>query len=247
MRLTGSLLIATALHGVVIGLGATWSQPAFPLPAATPAHAEIEVEIIAARPDPIAEAVPVAATPTASRSPLPAAPVVAKTSIARAPRAATTGAPSERVPQEILTDPEPAASEEPVIAEPPSIAPAAPTVPAVSSPSVAPAARARGSGLPAPSHGEHLVSAAPHYRTNPPPEYPIPSRRRGEEGVVFLNVVVQLNGLPASVSLNRSSGFPLLDRAALEAVRGWSFEPARAAGVPVSSTVVVPVRFSLSQ
>jgi protein TonB len=58
---------------------------------------------------------------------------------------------------------------------------------------------------------------------------------------------VQADGLPAEISLNRSSGHPLLDRAALDAVRRWTFEPGRAAGVPVASLVVVPVRFSLEQ
>jgi protein TonB len=59
-------------------------------------------------------------------------------------------------------------------------------------------------------------------------------------------VVVEVDGLPGAVSLNRSSGYPLLDRAALDAVRQWTFEPARAAGVAVPSAVVIPVRFDLS-
>jgi len=91
------------------------------------------------------------------------------------------------------------------------------------------------------------VSASPRYRTNPTPDYPLPCKRRREEGIVLLNVVVQADGLPAAISLNRSSGHPLLDRSALDAVRRWTFEPGRAAGLPVSSRVVVPVRFSLEQ
>ncbi|HVY40184.1 MAG TPA: TonB family protein, partial [Polyangia bacterium] len=92
-----------------------------------------------------------------------------------------------------------------------------------------------------------IAAAIPRYRTNPVPEYPVPSRRRREEGIVYLNVTVQPNGWPAAVSLNRSSGHPLLDQAALDAVRRWTFEPGRAGGVPVSSLVVVPVRFFLSE
>ena len=90
-----------------------------------------------------------------------------------------------------------------------------------------------------------MVSAQPRYNTNPRPDYPIPSLRRREEGTVLLNVQVQPDGTPAAISLNRSCGHPLLDRAALDAVRRWTFEPARAAGVPVASLVVIPVRFSL--
>ena len=95
--------------------------------------------------------------------------------------------------------------------------------------------------------GGAVVSATPRYHTNPKPDYPIPSLRRREEGIVLLNVLVQTDGTPAAISLNRSCGHPLLDRAALDAVHRWTFEPARAAGVPVSSLVVVPVRFSLAE
>jgi outer membrane biosynthesis protein TonB len=33
----------------------------------------------------------------------------------------------------------------------------------------------------------------------------------------------------------------------MDAVRGWTFEPARASELAVASEVVVPVRFSLSE
>jgi protein TonB len=49
------------------------------------------------------------------------------------------------------------------------------------------------------------------------------------------------------VSLAHGSGHPLLDQAAIAAVRTWTFEPARASGVAVTSEVVVPVRYALSQ
>ncbi|HVV50038.1 MAG TPA: energy transducer TonB, partial [Polyangia bacterium] len=100
-------------------------------------------------------------------------------------------------------------------------------------------------GARAPSAGA-VVTAQPRYRTKPKPEYPLPSLRRREEGTVVLEVVVGPDGLPRGISLRRSSGHPLLDRAAMEVVRRWTFEPGRAAGVPVTSAAVVPVRFSLS-
>jgi protein TonB len=67
-----------------------------------------------------------------------------------------------------------------------------------------------------------------------------------QQGVVYLHVLVNADGRPDDVSVSRSSGYPLLDRAAVEAVRGWTFEPARAGGLPVSSPVEIPVRFSLA-
>jgi protein TonB len=92
-----------------------------------------------------------------------------------------------------------------------------------------------------------VLSAQPRYHTNPRPDYPLPSLRRREEGIVLLDVQVQADGTPAAISLHRSCGHPLLDRAALDAVRRWTFEPARAAGVAVASLVVIPVRFSLAE
>jgi len=64
---------------------------------------------------------------------------------------------------------------------------------------------------------------------------------------VLISVEIGGDGRASEVTLKRSSGFPLLDEAAIRAVRGWTFEPARAAGIPVSSRVDVPVRFSLSR
>jgi protein TonB len=245
MRFTASLLVAAALHGAVCGVGAVCSHGRFARPSRIVSPAEIELDIVAARPDPITEAAPIAVTQAAPPAePVAPAPVAVRTSVARTLVPAVTK-PMEPSARERVADPEPAASDEPATSEPGSAASAvsAPTVP--SPVPVAMTVRARPAAPP--SRGGNRVSAAPLYRRNPPPEYPIPSRRRGEEGVVFLDVVVQTDGAPSSVTLNRSSGYPLLDRAALDAVRGWSFEPARAAGVPVASTVVVPVRFSLSE
>jgi len=88
-------------------------------------------------------------------------------------------------------------------------------------------------------------AAGVRYRSHPPPVYPTDSLRRREEGVVLLSVDIGPDGRATQVSLSKSSGSPSLDSAATEAVYSWTFEPARNAGVPVASHVVVPVRFSL--
>jgi protein TonB len=90
------------------------------------------------------------------------------------------------------------------------------------------------------------VQARPNYLRNPAPRYPEASRKNGEEGLVLLTVEVSASGRPMSVTLAQSSGHERLDRAALEAVRRWAFEPARLGPLPVDSTVQVPVRFRLS-
>jgi len=91
------------------------------------------------------------------------------------------------------------------------------------------------------------TNAKPRYRSNPPPDYPLEARRLKQQGVVILSVAVNAAGHPISVSLSRGSGFPSLDKAALDAVSRWSFEPAQTAGMPMASHVEVPVRFSLSR
>ncbi len=83
------------------------------------------------------------------------------------------------------------------------------------------------------------------YLHNPAPEYPGMSRRRGEQGRLTLKVVVNANGDAESVQLDKSSGFELLDKAAINAVKNWKFIPAKSNHQPVAGTVIVPVRFSL--
>ena len=70
-------------------------------------------------------------------------------------------------------------------------------------------------------------------------------RERGWEGLVVLTVAVTAAGAPDSVAISRSSGHETLDRAALEAVRRWRFEPARRVGMAIAGTVSVPIRFRL--
>jgi protein TonB len=83
------------------------------------------------------------------------------------------------------------------------------------------------------------------YLSNPPPDYPVVARRRGQEGLVLLSVLVSETGLPKEVRLAKSAGTPVLDEAALEAVRGWKFVPARQGEKAVAAWVEVPIRFRL--
>ena len=80
---------------------------------------------------------------------------------------------------------------------------------------------------------------------NPAPEYPYQAIREGQEGVVMLDVSLDAAGRPAAVEINRSSGFPLLDRSAFQAVKRWRFDPARIGFSPVQARIRVPVRFVL--
>ena len=77
------------------------------------------------------------------------------------------------------------------------------------------------------------------------PEYPRTSLRSGAEGMVLLNIQVDASGTPVDVEVVQRSGVRdrNLDRAAIDAVRQWRFEPAIRGGKAVSSTVQLPVDF----
>jgi len=61
-------------------------------------------------------------------------------------------------------------------------------------------------------------------------------------------VLVGADGTPKQVKIAHSSGFVLLDRAALETVRErWRFVPAMRAGAAIESWVTVPIRFALTE
>jgi TonB family protein len=94
----------------------------------------------------------------------------------------------------------------------------------------------------APSSGANEVAS---YYRNPPPPYPEEARKLKEEGLAMVRAEVDAQGQVASVVLTQSSGFPLLDEAALKTVQGWQFKPARMAGIAVSTSVNIPVRFRL--
>ena len=90
-----------------------------------------------------------------------------------------------------------------------------------------------------------VQEAVPLYKINPPPRYPRAARRRGAQGTVVLSVYVDAQGRAANVWVFESSGFRVLDNAALEAVKKWGFEPGRKGDRKVAMWVNVPVRFEL--
>ena len=99
------------------------------------------------------------------------------------------------------------------------------------------------SGLPASHPGGALE--IPSYFRNPPPPYPKEARRLKQEGTILLTAEVDDQGLVTSIVLKKSSGSSLLDDSALQTVKTWRFKPARLAGIAVSSSVDIPVRFKL--
>ena len=95
-----------------------------------------------------------------------------------------------------------------------------------------------GTGGPAGSHPDYLQS--------PKPQYPPVARQQGWEGTAILRVEVRADGHTAAVKIVQSSGHRVLDEAAIEAVRAWKFQPARADGLATSAWVEVPISFRLN-
>lgn len=83
------------------------------------------------------------------------------------------------------------------------------------------------------------------YLHNPAPEYPLQARRLREQGTVLLRVEVSAAGGALQVSIEHSSGWPILDDAALSAVRRWRFVAARQGRNPLAAWVLVPIEFDL--
>lgn len=84
------------------------------------------------------------------------------------------------------------------------------------------------------------------YLRNPPPAYPMISRRFREEGRVVLRVFVNAEGQATQVDIKSSSSFQRLDQAARQAVSQWRFVPARRSNTPVGAWVLVPIVFNLN-
>lgn len=83
---------------------------------------------------------------------------------------------------------------------------------------------------------------------NPKPPYPSLSLENNEQGAVGLRVTVEPNGLPSSVEMVRSSGYPRLDRSALKTVREqYRFIPATRLGVPVRSVYTFNIQFRIDK
>ena len=81
--------------------------------------------------------------------------------------------------------------------------------------------------------------------TNRAPAYPAIALTRRETGRVMLRVSVSAHGRPLEVDVQQTSGYPVLDLAALSAVRQWQFVPATQDGQPIRAVAEVPIQFRL--
>lgn len=96
-----------------------------------------------------------------------------------------------------------------------------------------------------PSQPIHLHSGMqpPRKIVDATPAYPTIARTAKVEGVVILEAVIDATGGVESVRVLRS--IPLLDQAAVDAVRQWRFTPTLLNGVAVPIVMTVTVNFAL--
>jgi protein TonB len=120
--------------------------------------------------------------------------------------------------------------------------------PAAQSTRVVAAPRAQATSQPLPTARQKLA-VDPYYParyrgTPTQPPYPRLAVRLGQEGTTRLVVEINPQGEVVAISLHKSSGFAVLDKAAIAAVQEWKFIPPT--GVTGTSKALVPVRFKLS-
>ena len=256
--LLASFCAAVACHLLLL-FGIRLHTEAQPLPAAA-GLAAVDVDLVAgeeiggpagaatdpSKPEPIHPE----ATPEPLPTPQPTPPPMAEATPKPEPQPIATPAPSEMA--EAPEPPPPSPTPTPVSQI--RIRPKAPSSHLVKAaahrtthaPAVAPVAAGAGTGAGPGGGSGGSVGARPLW-SNPKPRYPEESRHLGQEGIVLLVVDVDPSGRVASVTIGRSSGFPLLDESSVHTVRHWRFQPAHADGVPVSSRVQLPVRFDLRE
>lgn len=86
---------------------------------------------------------------------------------------------------------------------------------------------------------------APRLQPHAPLVYPAAARRRGDEGTALLELTIATTGEITRVVLKESSGHPVLDAAAVNAVQQWRYAPRTIGGVPVECVEVQPIHFKL--
>ena len=228
LRLLLSLLLSLALH-VAGWLLYGVAQP----PELNAAHASVQaaqphITAVLLAPAPVESKMPAAPAPAPAPAPAlprkPAAVQAVKSSVTPQPKPAPVLVPSKQPVAQAA--PVESASRQTVAAAPALLEPAKP-------------ARSRAVA--------EVLSSKPSFREPPrQPSYPSQARRRNQQGVVLLEVRLDELGRQRSLNVLRSSGVESLDRAALQAVAAWRFNPETTDGQAVPSRVHIPIQFALT-
>ena len=113
--------------------------------------------------------------------------------------------------------------------------------PAIPTPAIEPAVQATPVADPAPIEATLAYRAAPL-------TFPAMAIRRKLHGTVMLRVLVDTEGKPTQVVIEKTSGSDLLDKSARDQVlANWRFQPATSQGHAVPAWARVPVSFELRE
>lgn len=237
-----------ALHapvGQVHTIPLTWRRVSSPpTPAAVPGRPRINRRVAGRIAETVPGPTPVLSRPASPAQPLPPAPPLTP---ARTSPPARTVRPGPQIALASRTAPTlppvSAALRHPVVKiagdrqEQQDLTPQAPDMlPSIPAPDQEP--------LPTPDSRD-IPDAPPHLARRISPGYPDSARAQGQEGTVTLRVTVDEDGAVSAAEIAESSGVRALDRAALQAVRRWEYDPAFRGGAPVPGGTLERIVFKL--
>ncbi|SAL63533.1 TonB-like protein [Caballeronia peredens] len=210
------------IHAVLLGVAVSMRNEPLPRPIEAKS---ITAQLISETPQPAPQPVAVETPPPPKPVPQPVPKPLPKPKVKPKIEPKPTPMPVTEAPSQIA-----APAPEPTPPAPPQPAPA-PAAPAIGKPSM---------DLAAPKNVAHLSCNIAQ------PDYPAMAKRRGETGTATVRLTVGLSGKIENVTLQKSSGSPRLDEAALEAVRGSACSPYKENGEAIRASATVPFVFSLN-
>lgn len=226
LRLLLSLLLSLALHVAGWLLYGVAQPPELNVAHASVQAAQPHITAVLLAPAPVESKMPAAPAPAPAPAlpRKPAAVQAVKPAVTPQPKPAPVLVPSTQPVAQAA--PVESASRQAVAAAPALLEPATPTRSRVVA---------------------EVLSSKPSFREPPrQPRYPSQARRRNQQGVVLLEVRLDELGRQRSLNVLRSSGVESLDRAALQAVAAWRFNPETTDGQAVPSRVHIPIQFALT-
>ncbi|WP_244124935.1 energy transducer TonB [Burkholderia gladioli] len=227
-------LAVVMVHGLGLYLILHHSVHLIRLEADRAAGASVQVRLVAApTPQPVAKP-----EPRPERPPEPKPRPIEKPVVRKTAPLLSSEAPAERSVA--------AAKTEPVKPVEPAPPPPVPTPSAAPAPAPAP---------PAPAHGPNLLDT-PKQISNaelkqlgcriPRPDYPPKARRLEQEGTVVVRLTIGADGAVKTARVARSSGYPLLDAAALTSIEAGRCQPYTTAGIARAVEAEQPIAFNLN-
>ena len=93
----------------------------------------------------------------------------------------------------------------------------------------------------------YSVISNPTVKSQVPPQYPRRAVKLGWQGIVIVEAIVDLSGKPKATKVHKSSGFEVLDDAAITAVSKWQFDIENSVKNTRFALVRVPVNFVINK